>query len=157
MKIIVVADTDKDFERYNNVVQKNDAYCYIHLGDGAHEFADVAKLNPKKEFVFVKGDCDFCQASASQVLKIGKYKLFLTHGHLFDVSRGLHKLVAAAKDEECDIALFGHTHVYRTEYVDGVYLMNPGSLGCPRGRNKPSYGIIEINDEGAVKMNIVAY
>lgn len=157
MKIIVVSDTDKDYERYNNVVMRTDADCYIHLGDGAHEFADVAQNYPKKEFVFVKGDCDFCEASETQVLTVGKYKLFVTHGDRFDVSRGLNKLVAAAKNEECNIALFGHTHVYRTEYIDGIYLMNPGSLGCPRGHNKPSYGIIEINDAGAVKMNIVAY
>jgi predicted phosphodiesterase len=53
--------------------------------------------------------------------------------------------------------LFGHTHIYRTERIGSLYVMNPGSLDRPRGGNKPTYGTINIADDGGVSMNIVAY
>ena len=157
MKIVVVADTHKEFERYSTVVENNEADLYIHLGDGVHEFTDVAKANPQKKFVFVKGNCDFCEASTSQILKIGKCKILCVHGNEQNVSQGLHDLIKLAKKKGCNIALYGHTHFFKTDLVDGVYVMNPGSLSSPRGHNRPSYGVIEIDTEGTVKMNIVAY
>ena len=78
MKIIVVADTHKDFKIYNEIVEKNPADYYIHLGDGVNEFADVAKLHPDKAFVFVKGECDFCTASSKQLLKFFRMNI-VTH------------------------------------------------------------------------------
>lgn len=157
MKIIVVADTHKDFEIYNDVVEKNPADYYIHLGDGVNEFADVAKAHPDKAFVFVKGECDFCTASSKQLLKLGKCRIFCAHGHEQNVTGGLEQIVEEAKTADCNILLYGHTHVYKTEKVDGIYIMNPGSLGSPRGKNAPSYGILEISEDGQVNMQIVAY
>lgn len=157
MKIIVVADTHKDLEKYSNVVANNDADCYIHLGDGALEFADVAKLNPKKEFVLVRGNCDYCEASLRHVLSVGKFKIYCVHGHEQNVSQGIDTLIAEAKERGCNIVLYGHTHLYKTDYIDGIYVMNPGSLGAPRGKNNPSFGTLEITDDGKVRMDIVAY
>ncbi len=157
MRIIVVADTHRNFERYNNIVDKNEADLFIHLGDGSNEFADVAKLHPNKKFLFVKGEGDFCEASLSRTIELEKCKLFCTHGHLYDVSDGLEKAITAAKEEGCNILLYGHTHLYRAELIDGIYVLNPGSLGIPRGHNKPSYGVLDISAEGKVEMNIVAY
>ena len=34
--------------------------------------------------------------------------------------------------------------------------MNPGAVDSPRGKNKPSYGVIVIDDTGKLTMNIVA-
>ena len=49
MKIIVVADTHKDYKKYKAIVEKNsDADLFIHLGDGEHEF--VEERVPRKEF-----------------------------------------------------------------------------------------------------------
>lgn len=157
MRIIVVADTHKEFEIYNEVVEKNPADYYIHLGDGVNEFADVAKSHPEKAFVFVKGECDFCTASSKQLLKLGKCRIFCAHGYEQNVTGGLDVIIEEAKAADCNILLYGHTHVYRAEKIDGIYVMNPGSLGSPRGKNSPSYGILEISEDGQVNMQIVAY
>ncbi len=157
MKIIVVSDTHKNFEAYNDVVNRNPADYYIHLGDGVNEFADVAKSNPDKNFIFVKGEDDFCKASTKQLLRIGKCRLFCAHGNEQNVTGGLDTIISEAKKAGCNILLYGHTHLYRAEKIDGIYVMNPGCLGSPRGKSALSYGVLEISDDGQVKMNIVAY
>ncbi len=52
-----------------------------------------------------------------------------------------------AKREKADIVLFGHTHVAKTEYAEGVYFVNPGSPSCPR-EGRPSYAVIDIEENG---------
>lgn len=157
MKIIVVADTHKDYQKYKAIIEKNiDADMFIHLGDGEHEYIDVANENPDKKFIFVQGDCDFGSHKATEVVEAGGYKILCVHGHEHNVSGGLDPLINEAKTRGCRIALYGHTHMYRTECTDGVYVMNPGAVDSPRGKNKPSYGVIVIDNTGKLTMNIVA-
>ena len=82
--------------------------------------------------------------------------MFCCHGHTLDVHNGLDYLVATAKKNNCKIALYGHTHLYKTELIDGVFVMNPGSLDSPRNHNKPTFGIIDLSPDGKIKMNIIA-
>lgn len=157
MKIVVVADTHKDYKNYRAVVEKNDdADLFIHLGDGEHEYLDVKREFPDQKFVFVQGECDFGSYPPLEVVEAGGYKIICVHGHEFNVQGGLDPLIAEAKQRDCRVALFGHTHMYRTECIDDVYIMNPGAIDSPRGKNKPSYGIITIDGTGKLKMNIVA-
>ena len=157
MKILVVSDTHRNFAVLNETVKKNlDSDLIIHLGDGEHEFHDIQKLHPDKGMIYVGGNCDFGQHETVHVAKIGGVRIFCCHGHTLHVHDGLENLVATAKQNHCNIALFGHTHLYRTEVIDGVMVMNPGSLDSPRGRNKPTFGIITIEPTGEIKMNIIA-
>ena len=157
MKIVVVADTHKDYQKYKSIVEKNpDADMFIHLGDGEHEFADVKKEFPDKTFYFVQGESDFGSYDKEKVIDTGKCKIFCIHGHEHNVAFSLDPLISEAKNHGCKIALYGHTHMYRQECVDGVYVMNPGAVDSPRGRNRPSYGIITIGDDGKIRMNLVA-
>ena len=157
MKILVVADTHKNFEVLDLCVKKNtDADMLIHLGDGEHEFHDIQSLYPQMPMVYVLGNCDFGNHSEVHVAKVGGYRIFCCHGHTLGVHDGLDTLAAMAKQNKCNIALYGHSHLYKTELVNGVYIMNPGSLDSPRNRNKPTFGLIELTDDGQLKMNIVA-
>ena len=56
-------------------------------------------------------------------------------------------LVAQAKRERADIALFGHTHVGLLKEINGITVFNPGSLERPRDSSGGSYGIITIKNE----------
>lgn len=156
MKIIVVADTHKDYKNYKAVVEKNiDADMFIHLGDGEHEFADISAEYPDKAFYFVQGDCDFGKYKSMEVVEASGYKILCVHGHEHNVHGGLDPIISEAKAHGCRIALYGHTHMYRTECLDGVYVMNPGAIDSPRGKNKASYGVIIIDDTGKLTMNVV--
>ena len=50
-----------------------------------------------------------------------------------------------AAAENCDIVLYGHTHLAKIEYREGRYFLNPGSLRQPM-EGHPSY--IELNLDG---------
>lgn len=157
MKILVVADTHKNFEVLDLCVKKNpDADMIIHLGDGEHEFDDIRRMYPQKAMIYVGGNTDFGTHKQTHVATVGDYKIFCCHGHTMGVHEGLSMLVAAAKNSGCSVALYGHTHLYKTEVIDGVFVMNPGSLDTPRNRNKPTFGLIDISEDGKIKMNIVA-
>lgn len=156
MKILVVSDTHRNFAAFKASVEKNaDADMVIHLGDGEHEFQDVSRLFPEKPMVYVGGNCDFGSHENTHIVHACGYKIFCCHGHNFHVHDGLEYLVSAAKKNDCKIALYGHTHLYRTEVTDGVFVMNPGSLDSPRNRNKPTFGVVELASDGDIKMNIV--
>lgn len=158
MKITVISDSHRNFHRLKSVVERNmDSELFIHLGDGMLEVIDVAKLYPEKPFVFVKGNSDFIKYREERVVNAGGHRIFCTHGHNYNVHWETDPIIRKAYSMRCNIVLFGHTHIYRTECVNGMYIMNPGSLDRPRGKNRPSYGIITINPEGSVSMNIVAF
>ena len=157
MKILVVADTHKNFEVLDLCVKKNpDADMIIHLGDGEHEFNDIRSKYPQTAMIYVRGNCDFGNHNEVHVAKAGGYRIFCCHGHTLGVHDGLGDLVATAKKNKCSIALYGHTHLYKTEVIDGVFVMNPGSLDSPRNHNKPTFGVIELDEDGKIKMNILA-
>jgi predicted phosphodiesterase len=42
------------------------------------------------------------------------------------------------------------------QQTDGIYVMNPGSLESPRGKNPPTYGVIQLTDGNHIEMNIIA-
>lgn len=54
-----------------------------------------------------------------------------------------------SRERQADILLFGHTHQPLTDYDDGLYILNPGSL---RGRG--TYGLLDVTPTG-VLLNVV--
>jgi putative phosphoesterase len=162
LKITVISDTHRNYHRLKEVVDRNlDSDLFIHLGDGLLEIMDIsgeyAKKYPNLEFAYVKGNCDYGECVEERIVEIAGYKIFCTHGHYYNVNWGTDALITRARVLGCKIALFGHTHVYKTEQVDLMYIMNPGSLDRPRGGNRATYGVIEISETGEISMGIVAY
>lgn len=78
----------------------------------------------------------------------------MEHSHHCSYFNREEHLVDIAKENECDIVCFGHTHCSYFEKIDGVYLLNPGSTTFPRDGNPPSYAILDI-EEDYVKAEIV--
>ncbi len=157
MKILVVSDTHRNYAVLKSIVDNNlDSDLIIHLGDGENEARDIQNLYPQIPLVYVKGNCDYGVHPESQVVTACGYKIFCCHGHNYDVHSGLQELVAAARAEDCQIALYGHTHLHRTEQVGDVFVMNPGSPDSPRNHNEPTYGVINLTSDGQIGMNIIA-
>lgn len=155
MRIIVVSDTHGDYFNFEKVIEtQSKADLFIHLGDGEQEADEIADLYPSKKFLTVSGNCDFGSPSpaSGEIILAGK-RIFYTHGHPYQVKYGLTGLIMEARNRKADIALYGHTHESYTSYEDGLYIMNPGSLGHPHD-GKPTYGVIDLTAAGIV-FNIV--
>jgi putative phosphoesterase len=129
---------------------------YIHLGDGEVEFNRLKIDYPQLKMYHVAGNCDYDSLHPNDLILGADYnvKIFATHGHRYYVKYSMEAIEAAARENGCQIALFGHTHVSYNSYQNGLYVMNPGSISCPRDGQKPSYGIVEVTKSG-IMTNIV--
>ena len=63
----------------------------------------------------------------------------MCHGHKYNVKSSLLPITYKGKEVGADIVLFGHTHRAYLDEIDGMTIMNPGSVS--------GYGIIEIIDD----------
>ena len=158
MKIIVYSDSHGCRTKVRHMLEKEkDADFCFFLGDGLTEAQDMAEMYPHIKHIMVKGNCDYYSQLDTVAYKyIDGLTFVACHGHEYNVQGGLDALVSEAKAHGCQIALYGHTHMYRTEHTDGVYVMNPGAVDSPRGKNKPSYGVINIIEGSKPTMNIIA-
>lgn len=147
MRIVVVSDTHRDFDRLYRLalMQQGRADLFIHLGDGEQEVDDLRAAFPSLPLLSVRGNCDlFSTAPDHQVFEEGGVRLFACHGHNFSVRRGLDGIRSFARANGVRVALFGHTHCRCCVNEGTLTIMNPGSLSQPRDGIPNSYGVIEI-------------
>ena len=152
MRIVVFSDSHGITPAMEAAVeQQKSAKLFIHLGDGLEEFKRLMSQYPNKEYWCVRGNCD-CSASEESTAYswVKEVKIMMTHGHHWQVKFDLDELKLGAREKEARIVLYGHTHVSHVEYDDGLYIMNPGSISCPRDSLYPTYGIIDINGKNIV-------
>ncbi len=128
-KIVVVSDTHGNHSallELRGVFAEND-YIF-HLGDGANDMRSVRCEYPDKVYQCV-GNCDLLSIIPEEgVVEIEGLRIFYCHGHRYRVKQELFQLAQRAKEQDCDIALFGHTHTPLIEKIEGVTLINPGTL-----------------------------
>ena len=106
----------------------------------------ISMLNGIKEYILcVRGNCDaevdqmvlaFPILSDSAQIFDGEVNMFLSHGHIFSPE----KLPPLSKNS---VFLYGHTHVQKIEWVDGILCINPGSVTLPKENNPRTYLIYE--------------
>ena len=123
----------------------------IHLGDvgDARELESLAGV----PCYIVRGNTDYdAKLLNANVIEAGGHRIFATHGHLYQVDMRLDLLRFAALENDCDIAMYGHTHVpYLEEDPDDITILNPGSISKPRqADHRYTYMVMEIDDEDEV-------
>lgn len=101
----------------------------VHLGDGAGDIREIMREFPEKVYS-VRGNCDGFDGQDECVIEAEGLSILCCHGHKYGVKSGLFKLVARAKELDCEIALYGHTHRAIIEEIDGVLCINPGAAGA---------------------------
>lgn len=126
---VILSDTHGNQESIHKLEQIFAESDYIlHLGDHCTDMREVAKRFPEKTYVCA-GNCDFGAAGLDEyVLEAEGHRIFFCHGHRYGVKSGHADLLRRAKELDCDIALYGHTHDAFCEQVEGVYLINPGNM-----------------------------
>ena len=152
MKILVVSDTHRKDDNLKRVLSEECPLdMLIQLGDaeGSEHFIPDW-VNPECRMEMVLGNNDFfSRLDREREIDIAGHKAFITHGHYYGVSMGPEGLVDEAKSRGCDIAMYGHTHRPFLDMIDGVTVLNPGSLSYPRQEGRrPSYMIIHVDADG---------
>ncbi len=154
-KILVVSDNHRKLDNIYQLLEENpDISYFIHLGDSEGcEDAIRTHLPKGCESYFVQGNNDFFAYLPKEIeMRLGKERLFLTHGHLYGVGFDLQGLADEARARNCSMALFGHTHRPFSRVVNGVLCINPGSINFPRQENrKPSYAMFYLDKKGNLR------
>ena len=150
MKILIVSDTHRRDGNLRAIIEKQSPFdMLIHLGDteGSEIYFKEWVNNDNCVIHVVRGNNDFfSRLDREKVVLIGGYTAFMTHGHRYGVNYGTDRLVEVAKENGASIAMYGHTHKPQIELVDGVYVINPGSISQPRQEGRiPSYILMEID------------
>ena len=156
MKILIVSDTHGRHSAFDKALKeagKIDAL--VHLGDteGGEDYIEAVCGCPA---YVLAGNNDFFSDNLREMeVVFGTKKAFLTHGHYYYVSLGPERIIEEGKMRNADIVMFGHTHKPFLEMIDGMIVLNPGSLSYPRqeGR-KGSYIMMEIEPDCDVKCEI---
>ena len=156
MKILIVSDTHGRHSAFDKALKeagKIDAL--VHLGDteGGEDYIEAVCGCPA---YVLAGNNDFFSDNLREMeVVFGTKKAFMTHGHYYYVSLGPERIIEEGKMRNADIVMFGHTHKPFLEMIDGMIVLNPGSLSYPRqeGR-KGSYIMMEIEPDCNVKCEI---
>lgn len=146
MKIAVFSDSHGNAEPMLDAIRSYAPDQVIHLGDGRRDIECIEAEFPLLPVCSVSGNCDADYPEVGyKVISLGEHKAFLTHGHRYGVRfSGLSPLLYAAECNDCDIAMFGHTHEALYTDCGGILVINPGSVG--KGHPK-TWVKLEINGD----------
>ena len=127
----------------------------VHCGDveGSELLISGAAGCPVE---MVQGNNDFfSELPREREFTIGRYKVWLTHGHNYYIAMSNEMIKEEARARHVDIVMCGHTHRPVVEIDGDITLVNPGSISYPRQENrKPSYVIMDIDREGEAHYTI---
>lgn len=153
MRAVVFSDTHSNTALMVEAVKRFRPDLLIHLGDYVRDTTVLKYEFPEIPLYSVRGNCDIgVDAPDIDIVQMGQVKVFITHGHLYNVKYDhSYTLAYAAQERGASIALFGHTHEPLNEELGSLRLINPGSAG--KG-SKPTCAIIEVFDNGGIASEI---
>jgi len=166
MKLLVISDIHGSLSAAKMVIEafENEQADYLlFLGDALYhgprnplpdEYnpAEVAKLlnTIADRIIAVRGNCDsevdqmlldFPITADYQNIPLTHFKLFATHGHIFD-----HRTMPASVVSG-NLFAFGHIHIpILTVNENNVLILNPGSVSLPKEGHEPTYATITDSD-----------
>jgi putative phosphoesterase len=143
MKVLIVSDSHGLTRELEEIKARHEheTEAMIHCGDSELP-ADSAEMDG---FYAVKGNCDYDREYVNERMEsLGGYTFYVTHGHLHNVKMSLMNLHYKARETGAKIVCFGHSHVAGAEMIDGLLMVNPGSIIMPRMRKEKTYVIMSI-------------
>lgn len=149
MRFLVVSDSHGRRGALERALAEQPTARHVFfLGDFVRDLEAVREFFPDRVFHTVAGNCDGTVAYPTGAVEtVAGVPILYTHGHTFRVKSGITHLVDRARERDCRIALFGHTHIPFSCYENGVYAVNPGSVGS--SRNGPeTYAVIDVDESG---------
>lgn len=150
MKVLIVSDTHgRDHYLIKTIEKVSPIDLLIHLGDFEEDEENIKAIAPCP-VELVSGNNDFfIGLPREKIIQIGKYRIFMTHGHRYGVNYSSSTVIETAIRNNANIVMFGHTHVPMIDLSGSVWLVNPGSLALPRQHGRiPTFIIMDIDSKG---------
>ncbi len=153
MEYVIFSDSHGRENRLLDVLQRQirPPAAIFFAGDGLRDIEILEQTDVSIHAV--AGNCDWIALREQEsLITVEKFKVFLTHGHLYGVKNGYDRLVARGAAIGADVILFGHTHLPHCERIgEGtcvcdrvltkpLYLFNPGSI------SEGSFGVMTVQN-----------
>jgi putative phosphoesterase len=152
--ILVISDSHGDITALSTALAwaKNTVLdAAVFLGDGAGDLAVAsARTGFSLSWYSVRGNGDYGFSIPDNiVMEIPpSHKIFLSHGNRLRVGDGKRIIADAARRSGASAALFGHTHIPYCATIDGIFLLNPGSISRPRSDSGQTFAVLECPESG---------
>ncbi len=144
MKIGILSDSHHKVDYTRDVIEllksKNAEYL-IHAGDLCVE--DNLKLLEESNLIYVSV---FGNNDMSLIPLQNKYTIKQEPYH-FKIKNTTFKLMHMPYyiNGDSDVVIFGHTHIFESEYKEGTLFLNPGEV-CAREKPKCECVLLEIKE-----------
>lgn len=146
--VLVFGDTHRNLAALatiEEIIRTSQPELFVHTGDNFTDFELLSRLTGAPGYG-VRGNCDSPFALAAPESIIFEYqglKFLLTHGHKYGAKYSTDQLVRRGQELGVAAVIFGHSHVQFAKKIDGIWLVNPGSIPLPR-RGSPGYARLEV-------------
>jgi hypothetical protein len=150
LRVGVLSDTHGKLRKAAKAIRlMGDIELLLHAGDYYKDAIALGKSCGIKVKA-VAGNCDLDGLGpVEELLEVGNYRLYLTHGHLFGVKRSLTELCRRAEELNAQIVIYGHTHRFHQEQKKGILFLNPGSITLPRIPGRYSFSVLDFEQSGS--------
>jgi hypothetical protein len=125
-----------------DMLKAKDAKYIVHAGDlELKENLDLLK-NSGLVYVSVFGNNDWGLTKYQN-----DYKVY-QEPYYFKIDETKYKLmhIPTHLSPDSDIIIYGHTHIFKTEYVNDTLFLNPGEI-CAREKDLTQCVLLEVSDE----------
>lgn len=156
MKILIVSDTHGRHGNLEEVLDREkELDMLIHLGDVEREEDYIEALAGCPSHILAGNNDFFSYLPTEKEIRIGKYRVLITHGHGYYVSMDTKTLRRIATEREVDIVMFGHTHKPYLDVKGELKVLNPGSISYPRQEGRmATYMVMEIDKNGEASFEL---
>jgi len=152
-KLLVLSDSHGNiaalkavFKWANAHIPPNDTICATaFLGDGISDLNYAYdETGFYSDWKLVKGNNDYgITMQETLTFDFEERHFFMCHGHRYNLYGGYDTLIKNARSAGADVALYGHSHIPYYKIVNGITLVNPGSVGRPRSKIGATFAVIE--------------
>ena len=120
-----------------------DADVLLHLGDSEFEYNDTELSLYRR----VKGNCDFYpEFPNEEEVEIKGIKAIYTHGHLYSVNQTRMHLAQKLNLRDVNLHFMVILMFAKYEYLDGVHVINPGSISQSRSSIEETFAELVIDE-----------
>ncbi len=145
MKIGIISDSHtkvKKAKKAVNMLLDNGADFFIHAGDIVDpDTLDILQESGKK-YIAVYGNNDAHLAEYHN-----RYHL-VQEPYYFKLANTKFKLMHLPfyMSADAEVVIHGHTHTFKTEFIDGTLFLNPGEI-CARSKPLSESILLEVLDD----------